>query len=115
MIAAGCSSIQTAYNGWLIHGESSNSSLGSISLRQLKDSADFAWAHAFQFDENISSREKRPRSESAPFRIQDFYDAALNLSTFVRSAEGLGLEVLPGRGTIDARYRAVEIICEDVG
>ncbi len=113
-MAGACLPIQTAYNGWLVHGEASDTSLGSLSLKQIEDAANLAWLLASQFDENVSSRDKRPRSDSPPHRIQDFYAAAVNLAAYASSASGLEVPVVAGRGTLDSRYQAVAVICEEV-
>ncbi len=114
IMAAACLPIQSAYNGWLVHGEFSTSPLGSQSLAQLENAANLAWVTAFDFDNDVGSREKRPRNDAPPYRIQDFYAAAVALSSYASSAMGLEASVVAGKGTLESRYQAVAVICEDV-
>ncbi len=114
VMAAACLPIQTAYNGWLIHGEFSTSALGAQSLTQLENAANLAWLTASDFDNDVGSREKRPRNDAPPYRIQDFYAAALALSAYASSAKGLEAPVVAGKGTLESRYQGVAVICEDV-
>lgn len=114
VIASSCLPIQAAYNGWVIHDEFSTAPLGAESLRQLENAADLAWLLAFEFDNDVGSRDKRPRNDSPPYRIQDLYGAALNLSSYVRSARELEAPIKPGGATLESRYSAVKAVCDDV-
>lgn len=114
VIASACLPIQAAYNGWAIHDEFSTTPLGAESLRQLENAADLAWLLAFDYDNDVTSSEKRPRNDSPPYRIQDFYHATVRLSAYVRSARELDNPISAGGATLVSRYSAVQAICDDV-
>ena len=111
VMAASCLVIQSAHSGWLVHNEPSTTTLGRLSLGQVRDATLRAMLNARQFDDAVASRDS---SDGPPYRNQDLYTAASRLQSYVNLAYDNDHLVTPDGVTYGNRYASVAAVCSDV-